>query len=312
MTDKTYCIYKHISPSGKIYIGQTRNIKGRWAGNGTQYLHKYKNGVYTQRVFAQAILKYGWSNFKHEIIMEGLSKSHADYAETYLITWYKLHDRSYNMAQGGTGCDRKHTYTLEDRQRMSEYMKQHSPMKGKHHTPEAMAKIVAANRNREYTPEQRERMRQSGCRLGAMPVTAERRKKYSDYRKAHPETWVGGWNKKKVFQYNLDGKFITEYMSATQAAKALGRNNNSCDIMQCANGIVASAFGYIWRTEKVEHIDMSKYKVVVTKHGARLYDMSEQGKLKRRIGHGKPVNQYSLDGKYITTLCIPEKVALIV
>jgi group I intron endonuclease len=101
--DKAYVIYKHTSPSNKVYIGQTRNIEKRWGKDGYQYLLKNKKGEYNQRLFARAIQKYGWNNFKHEIILEGLSKSEADYAEKYLIKWYKLHDQSYNITDGGEG-----------------------------------------------------------------------------------------------------------------------------------------------------------------------------------------------------------------
>ena len=299
---KTYCIYEHISPSGNVYVGQTNNVRRRWSGNGTQYLHKKRNGEYVQKVFARAILKYGWKNFKHKIILEGLDKSNADYAEIYLITWYKLHNKSYNMAKGGTGCNIHHHFTLEEKKKLSERIKANPPMKGKHHTPEALVKIIAANRNRIYTPEQKEKMRLSGKKLGSLPITEERREKYRKYRIAHPETWVGGRNKKEVFQYDLQGNFITSYPSAQDASIAVkGTDKRVPDICRCYKGKAASALGYIWRLEKVDHIDTSKYKIVKTKQGALLYDMSPESKLRRRIGHGKPVNQYSLDGKYITT-----------
>lgn len=297
----TYCIYRHISPSGKVYIGQSKNIGHRWSGNGIQYLHKNEDGSYVQKVFARAILKYGWDNFKHEILLGGLDKSNADYAEIYLITWYKMHHISYNMADGGTGCSCMHHYTLEERKKISERVKANPPMKGKHHTPEAMAKIIAANRNRHYTEEQRERMRLNGKRVSSIPITEERRQKYRDYRKAHPETWVGGWNKKEVHQYDFQGNYIASYPSATEASLSVLGKDRTADICRCCNGDVASASGYIWRFVKVDYIDMTDYKVVYTTHGTRLYDMSEKGKMKRRISHGKPVNQYSLDGKYITT-----------
>lgn len=47
---KKYCVYKHVSPSNKVYIGITsKNPLRRWEnGNG------YKNNKY----FYRAILKY--------------------------------------------------------------------------------------------------------------------------------------------------------------------------------------------------------------------------------------------------------------
>lgn len=93
---KPFCVYTHTSPSGKVYVGITSNIKSRWSSNG----HYYKT---YNSIFKNAIEKYGWDNFKHEIILEDISKSEADYTEKYLIRWYKLHKMSYNITDGGEG-----------------------------------------------------------------------------------------------------------------------------------------------------------------------------------------------------------------
>ena len=94
--DKTYTIYKHTSPSGKVYIGQTSTkVQIRWLLNG--------NGYKNQSYFWKAIQKYGWDNFAHEIILENITKSEANYAEIYLIRWYKMHKMCYNCTDGGEG-----------------------------------------------------------------------------------------------------------------------------------------------------------------------------------------------------------------
>lgn len=93
---KKWVVYRHTSPSGKVYIGITSNIKHRWASNG-------KNYCTYDSIFKKAIEKYGWDNIQHEILLEGVSKSEAIYAEKYLIRWYKLHNLSYNVTDGGEG-----------------------------------------------------------------------------------------------------------------------------------------------------------------------------------------------------------------
>lgn len=91
-----WCVYEHISPSGKVYVGITSNTKVRWSSNGYRYT------TYNS-IFKKAILKYGWNNFKHIIILDKVSKSEACYAERHLIRWYKMHKLSYNITDGGGG-----------------------------------------------------------------------------------------------------------------------------------------------------------------------------------------------------------------
>jgi len=99
---KKWCVYKHTSPSGKVYIGITgRNPLDRW-NLGKGYLVT-KNGKYNQPLFANAVIKYGWDNIKHEILYSGLSKSRAINYEIELISYYKSLGISYNITDGGEG-----------------------------------------------------------------------------------------------------------------------------------------------------------------------------------------------------------------
>ena len=104
--EKPYCIYKHTSPSGKVYIGQTyrKNLNDRWS-NG--------NGYRKCDVFYAAIKKYGWDNFKHEILVQGLTKKEADEAEVAYIAMAKAMGISYNMRDGGSEL------TESDKERIS-------------------------------------------------------------------------------------------------------------------------------------------------------------------------------------------------
>lgn len=98
MSGQTYCIYKHTSPSGKVYIGKTcrKNPEYRWSnGKG------YKSNKY----FNSAIQKYGWDNFSHEILASNLSKQEAYWGEIYFIKVYDSTNREkgYNITEGGDG-----------------------------------------------------------------------------------------------------------------------------------------------------------------------------------------------------------------
>lgn len=90
-----YTVYKHTSPSGKVYVGITsQNPIKRW-----QKGHGYRN----QPVFYNAILKYGWNNIKHEILYSGLTKEEAEMKEIELIAVYKSNQsgHGYNVDFGG-------------------------------------------------------------------------------------------------------------------------------------------------------------------------------------------------------------------
>ena len=91
--EQSVTIYKHTSPYGKVYIGQTKqNPEKRWKkGEG------YKHSVY----FYNAIKFFGWDKFKHEILYTGLSSKEANRIEKELIKYYKGLNRSYNIASGG-------------------------------------------------------------------------------------------------------------------------------------------------------------------------------------------------------------------
>lgn len=88
-------IYKHTSPSGKIYIGQTiHSINYRTRKNGKGY----KNC----KVFYNAIQKYGWENFKHEIIESNIPENELNNKEIYYIKEYNsLVPFGYNVSKGG-------------------------------------------------------------------------------------------------------------------------------------------------------------------------------------------------------------------
>lgn len=117
--DKIYYVYKHTSPTGKVYIGITRRQPSlRWQ-NGLGY----KNNIH----FFNAIMKYGWDNFKHEILYSNLTKEEAEQLEIQLIAEYDSTNpnKGYNIAHGGLGSDGflGHHHTEEAKQKISEHSK---------------------------------------------------------------------------------------------------------------------------------------------------------------------------------------------
>lgn len=91
----TYIVYKHTSPSNKVYIGISKyDPKYRWL-NGRGYKHQSR--------FFNAIIKYGWLNIKHEVLFSNLTKKEALDKEEELIQSYRSYDKryGYNIALRG-------------------------------------------------------------------------------------------------------------------------------------------------------------------------------------------------------------------
>lgn len=126
METKTFCVYRHTSPSGKVYIGITcQRPEKRWQ-NGRGYLYSHNPHFYN------AIQKYGWLSFTHEIICTNLSQGEAERLEVQLIAEHKAADprHGYNQAYGGCHQGRA---TPETRRKLSEAKTgEKNPNYGKH------------------------------------------------------------------------------------------------------------------------------------------------------------------------------------
>lgn len=62
LEDRRWCVYEHLFPNGKRYVGITsKPPKTRWE-NGAGYA---KDG---QPVMYNAIQKYGWDNIEHNVL----------------------------------------------------------------------------------------------------------------------------------------------------------------------------------------------------------------------------------------------------
>lgn len=102
MVMNNYCVYIHTNKiNGKIYIGITNNIERRWRNNGIEYKPKKDN----TRPFWNAICKYGWENFNHEIVNKNLTFEDACELERYYIKLSGATNNNvgYNVAKGGNG-----------------------------------------------------------------------------------------------------------------------------------------------------------------------------------------------------------------
>lgn len=183
--EKKWCVYKHTNKAnGKVYIGQTcKNPKRRWRGGSG-----YKSCVY----FYNAIEKYGWDSFEHEILYSNLTIEEANQIEQELISQYNSTDPKfgYNLMTGGGNGSPNETVRQKMRKAQS---KENNGMWGKKHTAEARIKMsqshadVSGKNNPRWGKEVSEETRQKISRANSgknnygygKPLSEERRKKTS-------------------------------------------------------------------------------------------------------------------------------------
>lgn len=210
MGDKTYIVYLHINPENKkVYVGITnQNVYKRWK-NGHGYT-KYKK-------FYNAIIKYGWSNFKH-IVLCKTCKDRALLLEKTLVKYYKSRNLSYNITDGGEDSI--------------------PSILGKHHTEEAKKKISEAGK-RPCTEQAKRKigLANRGINNGMYGKTI------SDYaRKLVIKRFS-----KAVLQLDLDDNIINRFSSASEAERYL--NGKGSHVSCCCLGKRKTAYGYRWKYE---------------------------------------------------------------
>ena len=199
MADVKWSVYEHICPNGKIYVGITsRECKDRWQSG-----HGYRRNKH----FYNAILKYGWDNIVHNIIVTGLNKEQAHQMETELIKAYKSNDAQfgYNHSSGGegkTGC----APSLETREKIR------SKLIGTHRPETVRLKLSVAHSGKRLSEEHKNKIKKSCENL----------------------------NSKKVICVTT-GK---TYPSATVASRETGVSRSG--ITACCRGETASCKNFVW------------------------------------------------------------------
>lgn len=213
--DKSYCVYKHTcSKNGKVYIGITsQKPETRWGCEGKRYYHN--------SYFTNAISKYGWDNFVHEIVFNGLTVKEAREKEIELISLYKSNEREngYNLSSGGDPG--KGTHCSEERKakiragrlgyKCSEETRRKISEANKRRSPETIKKIADSKRRK---PPWNKGITGEKSHSYGVVFSEERRRHISEATKGKPKT---GLNKEV-----LDTQTGVVYRTAKEAAEATG------------------------------------------------------------------------------------------
>ena len=238
----SYSVYMHTSPSGKVYIGITKvKPTHRW-GRGSRYKqHPH---------FYAAIQKYGWDQFKHEVLFSNLTKEQACEKERELIEEYKATDRrfGYNEKTGGeTGVEFNESIC----KKISESQKK------RFEDPKERELCRYRAKGRKHTEEERRKM--SIAKTGTHFIMTEEWKE--NISKANKNAYKEGTaareiavkrcvengmkNKMPVEQCDLELNVLETFESMSDAARKIGINGGN--ISRCCNGRISTAGGFKWR-----------------------------------------------------------------
>lgn len=212
----TYKVYKYTNLiNGKIYIGQTvDSLEYRAGCNG----YKYRKCPY----FYSAIKKYGWENFVVEILQDNLTHEQANELEIKYIKQFNSQDAKvgYNISDGGNTNSvlrkKLYQYSLN-----GEYIKEWESLSEARRFYNSSIDPLRNSLGYQWSYEKVDKMPpiQNPNNLGV---------------------------KKKVYKYDLDGNFICEYNSISEAAKDNGNSNSFKHISSCCNKKRKSAMGFRW------------------------------------------------------------------
>jgi hypothetical protein len=230
--DEVYgIIYLYQSPSGGIYIGQTKfSINHRR----NQHVKDVNNG--STKKFHNAIRSHGIKTFNSEIIAIAYSKEELNDLEIYYIKYYDSYYKNddgtnnsgYNMTHGGEGCN-GYIFSEEVKAKLSQSLKKH------YSNPDNKKKN--AEKQREYIkrhPESIERHRRFMKEYANRPENVEKtRKTFEEYHINNPT--ARSEQQKDIWQrdgYNEHMSNIQKqvFINLTQEEKEKRINNlNSSD-----------------------------------------------------------------------------------
>lgn len=145
-------IYKLTSPSGKIYIGQSKNIYKR-------YLCYSNIGCKNQPRLLHSLLKHGFNNHKFELIIECESEELND-LETFYIKKLKSSSRSFGLnCNNGGGAPKE--ISLETRKKQSEAKKTPSAILIALKNLKKAQSMTSPNKGKKLSDVTKQRMREA-------------------------------------------------------------------------------------------------------------------------------------------------------
>lgn len=220
-----FIVYEHVNLfNNKRYIGITSQIpEVRWQRG---------SGYRENTIFFRAIKKYGWDNFEHNILYEGLSNREALEIESTLIKKYKILGVSYNISDGyeELGISKRIPIIVYDTggNYVGAYISIHkaSIELG---IPETNITMALSNKYNITQAKGYVFLKEGDNILDKLDKV---NKRHSSARRP-------------VIQLTKNGQILAEFNSVSDAANSLGCGTGS--ISNCLKGRYKTAAGYKWR-----------------------------------------------------------------
>lgn len=262
--DCSWSVYVHTNRfNNKHYVGVThKQPEKRW-----------QNGYgYKTQPFFNAIQKYGWENFDHEIVAGNLTKDEALNFEQLLIEKLDsfIWSNGYNASIGGGVPAFEATPIVQFDLRGNFIAEYDGIYKAERKFGIPSSNIVACC---------------NGTTARAHGYIWKYKRDVDDF-----DAFKNGLDATQydvcepIYQFDMEKNFIAEYPSACAASK---HNNKwlSCSILENCRGKYKQACGYIWKFKK-DVPDIQEFQ-------REPYD------LKKRHWGGNVVLQFDLDGRFI-------------
>lgn len=260
----SYTIYRHISPSGKSYVGITKQNPERRFQNGAGYK--------TQKAFYRAIKKYGWESFKHEILETGLTEKEAYEKEDYYISevFHCFAPKGYNSREGGVHA--RHYITPVIQYYKGEAVNYFEGMNQATKELGIAAATIKKHIGKEneiegYYFEQLPWILPANVDIELLELENKEHYRIKQIIACIKKAEVLERNKnsaKSINKYTLDGKYVCTFSSITEAAKTIqGCKGEAISAAVNPNRQGETAYGFMWKYDTGNHDDIEPvhYKV---------------------------------------------------
>lgn len=221
MNNKIWTVYCHTNKTnGKKYIGCTsKRPNQRYGKNGVEYIR-------AKQKFGQAIEKYGWDGFHHDILAQVDSEEEAEELEIAFIEKYKTteNEYGYNVAKGGSlPAQREICCYSTDGILLKKYK---NVGEASNDTETNPSSIITCCRNRNKT-------------ANNFIWT------YNENNIAiNPDEYIPFSGERRVSQYSTKGEYIATYLSAKQAQEVTGATRSK--ICACCKGLRKTSGVFKW------------------------------------------------------------------